>query len=119
MPAHHASPGPRTRHAKRPGQHLPARLPRPGRHRRRRHHHLPRRAVPAAIARRRGGAKAQVAVARSILVIIWHLLADPAARYTDLGPGHYETKIDKNRKARSHIRQLEALGYTVTLTQAA
>jgi len=32
------------------------------------------------IARRRGKATAQVAVARSILVIIWHLLADPAAR---------------------------------------
>src|SRR6516165_6931863 len=29
------------------------------------------------IARRRGKAKAQVAVARSILTIIWHLLADP------------------------------------------
>jgi transposase len=71
------------------------------------------------IARRRGGAKAQVAVARSILVIIWHLLSEPAARYTDLGPGHYETAINKNRKARSHVRQLEALGYTVTLTQAA
>jgi transposase len=73
----------------------------------------------ARIARRRGGAKAQVALARSILVIIWHLLHDPEARYTDLGPGHYQTKIDKNRKTRSHIRQLEALGYHVTLTQAA
>jgi transposase len=73
----------------------------------------------ARIARRRGKAKAQVAVARSILVIIWHLLADPATRYTDLGPGHYQTTIDKTRKARSHIRQLEALGYTVSLTQAA
>jgi len=71
------------------------------------------------IARRRGGAKAQVAVARSILVIIWHLLADPTARYTDLGPGYYDTTINKNRKAHSHIRQLQALGYTVTLTQAA
>jgi len=71
------------------------------------------------IARRTSGAKAQVAVARSILVIIWHLLNDPAARYTDLGPSHYEATIDKNRKARSHIRQLEALGYTVTITQAA
>jgi transposase len=70
------------------------------------------------IARRRGGAKAQVAVARSILVIIWHLLAGPEARYTDLGPAHYERHIDKTRKTRSHIRQLEALGYTVTLTQA-
>jgi transposase len=73
----------------------------------------------ARIARRRGGAKAQVAIARSILVIIWHLLHDPEARYTDLGPGHYQTKIDKNRKTRSHIRQLEALGCHVTLTQAA
>jgi transposase len=73
----------------------------------------------ARIARRRGGPKAQVAVARSILVIVWHLLADPTARFTDLGPGHYETTINKNRKARSYIRQLEALGYTVTLTQAA
>jgi transposase len=73
----------------------------------------------ARIARRRGKARAQVAIARSILVIIWHLLADPTARYTDLGPGHYETKIDKNREARGHIRQLEALGYTVTITQAA
>ena len=73
----------------------------------------------ARIARRRGGAKAQVAIARSILVIIWHLLADPSARFHDLGPRHYQTKIDKNRKTRSHIRQLEALGYHVTLTQAA
>jgi transposase len=71
------------------------------------------------IARRRGKAKAQVAVARSILVIIWHLLSDPETRYADLGAGYYESKIDKNRKARNHIRQLEALGYTVTVTHAA
>ena len=70
------------------------------------------------IARRRGAARAQVAIARSILVIIWHLLADPSARFRDLGPRHYETKINKNRKARNHIRQLQALGYTVTLTPA-
>ena len=70
------------------------------------------------IARRRGKAKAQVAVARSILVIIWHLLADRQARYADLGPGHYQARTDKNRKARNHIRQLQALGYTVTITPA-
>jgi hypothetical protein len=29
------------------------------------------------------------------------------------------SRIDKNRKTRSHVRQLEALGYTVTLAQAA
>jgi transposase len=73
----------------------------------------------ARITRRRGPAKAQVAIARSVLVIIWHLLHDPQARYADLGPGHYQNRIDKTRKARNHIRQLEALGYTVTLTQAA
>jgi len=73
----------------------------------------------ARIARRRGGARAQVAIARSILVIIWHLLADPQARFADLGPGHYQAKTDTSRKARGHIRQLEALGYTVTITQAA
>ena len=71
------------------------------------------------LARRRGKLKALVAVARSILVIVWHLLADRTARYHDLGAGYYASRIDKNRKTRNHIRQLEALGYTVTLAQAA
>ena len=57
--------------------------------------------------------------ARSILVIIWHLLADPAARFRDLGAGYHASRTDKDRKTRSHIRQLEALGYTVTIAQAA
>jgi transposase len=73
----------------------------------------------ARIARRRGKAKAQVATARTILVIIWHLLADRDARYHELGPDWYQNRTDKNRKARGHIRGLEALGYTVTLTQTA
>jgi transposase len=73
----------------------------------------------ARIARRRGAARAQVATARSILVIIWHLLADRSARFCDLGPDHYQATLDKNRKTRSHIRQLQALGYQVTLTPAA
>jgi hypothetical protein len=38
--------------------------------------------------RRRGKTKAQVAVDRSILVIICHLLSDPAARYADLSYGY-------------------------------
>jgi transposase len=71
------------------------------------------------LVRRRGKLKALVAIARSILVIVWHLLADPAARYHDLGAGYHASRTDKNRKTRNHIRQLEALGYTVTLTQAA
>ncbi len=71
------------------------------------------------IARRRGKARAQVAVARSILVIIWHLLADPAARYADLGPGYYQARLDTDRKLRNHIRQIQALGFDVTLTKTA
>ena len=63
------------------------------------------------ISRRRGRKKAVVAIGRSILVIIWHLLADPDARYTDLGSSFYETRINPERRRRNHIRQLEALGY--------
>ena len=70
------------------------------------------------IARRRGKAKAQVAVARSILTIIWHLLSDPAARYTDLGTGYYQARTDTDRKIRNHIRQIRALGFEVTITKA-
>jgi transposase len=71
------------------------------------------------IARRRGKKKAIVAVGRSILIIIWHLLSDPQARYADLGPGFYDSRISNSRKMRSHIGQLEALGYKVTLEPAA
>jgi transposase len=71
------------------------------------------------LVRRIGKLKALVAIARSILVIVWHLLADRSARYHDLGSDFYDERIDKARKTRSHIRQLEALGYTVTLTNAA
>jgi hypothetical protein len=57
-------------------------------------------------------------VARSILVIIWHLFKDPAARFTDLGPGYHQARTDTERKLRNHLRQIQALGFTVTLTKA-
>jgi transposase len=71
------------------------------------------------IARRRGTKKAIVAVGRSILVIVWHLLADPTVRFHDLGAGFYDTRINAERTKRNHVRQLEALGYKVTLQPAA
>jgi transposase len=71
------------------------------------------------LARRIGKQKAQVAVARSILVIVWNLLADPTRRYHDIGPEFYDNRIGPERRKTNHIRQLEALGYTVTLTPAA
>jgi transposase len=71
------------------------------------------------IARRRGTKKAIVAVGRSILIIVWHLLSDPDARFHDLGPGFYDTRVNAERAKRNHIRQLQALGYKVTLEPAA
>jgi transposase len=71
------------------------------------------------IARRRGKKRAVVAVGRSIRVIVWYLLRDEVARFNDLGPCYYDSRINPERKKRNHIRQLEALGYTVTLEPAA
>lgn len=71
------------------------------------------------LVKRRGKLKALVAVARSILVIVWNLLSNPGLRYHDLGSDYYTRRVDTARRTRSHVRQLEALGYTVTLTTAA
>jgi len=68
------------------------------------------------LARRRGKRKALTAIARSILVIIFHLLSDRLARFHDLGPGYYDDRASTERKVRNHVRQLEALGLTVTIT---
>jgi transposase len=71
------------------------------------------------IVKRRGNLKALVAVARSILVIVWRLLADPTARFIDLGPDFYERRTNKDRRTRDLVRQLRALGHEVTLNPAA
>ena len=71
------------------------------------------------IAKRRGKKRAIVAVGRSILVIVWHLLSDEQPMFTDLGADHFTRHVNSETKKRNHIRQLEALGYTVTLTPAA
>jgi transposase len=59
--------------------------------------------------------KAQGAIMRTQLVIAHHLLSDPEARYEDLGPDYYERKADIRRRARGHVRNLERLGYKVTI----
>ena len=71
------------------------------------------------IVKRRGKLKALVAVARSILVVIWHLLNDPAARFRELGSDYHTRRIDIERRMRTHIAQLTAMGYRVTLEPAA
>jgi transposase len=71
------------------------------------------------LARHRGKKKAVVAVGRSLLVIIWHLLANPDTRFHELGADHYDRHVNTVAKRRNHVRQLEALGYKVTLEPAA
>ncbi len=78
-----------------------------------------RRLVRRRLVRRRGKQRTLVAVARSILVIVWHLLNDPEARCVDLGPDYYTSRLDPDRKTRDLVRQLQALGHNVALTPAA
>ena len=61
------------------------------------------------LARRRGKHRAIVAVGNSVLTIVWHLLADPQARYQDLGPDFYWSKVNQRRRERDLVRQLEYL----------
>ncbi len=72
------------------------------------------------VAKRRGKRRAIVAAGNSVLTIIWHLLSDPEARYHDLGPDFYASKISTDKRRRNLVRQLEALtGQKVTLNPAA
>jgi transposase len=64
------------------------------------------------LVKRRGKLKALVAVARSILVIIWQLLSDPTARFHDLGTDYHTTRINKDRRKRALLRELAGLGTT-------
>jgi transposase len=66
------------------------------------------------ISRRRGRNKAAVAVAHSILAAVYHVLST-GKPYTELGVDYFD-KLDATRIERSHVRRLEQLGYTVTLT---
>ena len=70
------------------------------------------------LARRIGKKKAAVAVGHSILVICWHLLTNNAD-YDDLGPDWFTHRTDTDRHRDHLIRQLQGLGYAVTLTKTA
>ena len=69
------------------------------------------------LAARRGGNRAAVAVAHTILVIIYHMLKEGTA-YQDLGADYFD-KLNHDAVARRAIKRLEALGYKVTLEEAA
>jgi hypothetical protein len=59
-----------------------------------------------------GRKKAGCAVGRSILVVVWHLLNNRAARYRDLGSDWHARHTDRSCKARNAQRQLEASATT-------
>ncbi|GHP00309.1 hypothetical protein KSF_103560 [Reticulibacter mediterranei] len=65
-------------------------------------------------ARRLGKKRAIVALSHSVLVIIYHVLRTKKP-YTDLGVDYFD-KLDTSRVQQHHIRRLERLGYSVTLT---
>jgi transposase len=71
------------------------------------------------IARRRGKKKAIVAVGRSILTIVWHLLSNPDTVFHDLGADYYDNRNGTRRATQHHVRRLLALGYRVTLERVA
>jgi transposase len=66
---------------------------------------------------RRGGKKAAIAVAASILTIAYHLLREGTV-YTDLGGDHFD-KRDKDRVAKRLLRRLATLGVEVEVKKAA
>ncbi len=70
------------------------------------------------LADRRGPNKAAVAVAHSLLVVIWHVLTT-GERYEDLGHDWLKRRRDPERETRRLLRQLEALGHSVTLAPSA
>ena len=73
--------------------------------------------LPSIVGSWRGAKRAAVAVGRSILVSVYHLLRD-GEPYHDLGGNYFD---ERNRRAvqRRLVRRLEALGHKVSLEPAA
>jgi transposase len=65
------------------------------------------------LARRRGKKRALVAVAHTLLGIIYHMLRDGTS-YVELGPDHLDRQ-DPERLTRRLVHRLERLGHKVTL----
>ena len=69
------------------------------------------------VKRQRGHKKAVVAVAHQILEIAYYLMRD-GVTYRELGPDYFSAR-SKDRAVRRHVKQLEALGFHVTIEKAA
>jgi transposase len=69
------------------------------------------------LSRRRGKAKAQVALGNTQMRELHVLLSSPGMRYRDLGWDYYERERVTARQVSHHVGKLGALGYEVTLTR--
>jgi transposase len=67
---------------------------------------------------KQGGRKAAIATAHTLIVIIWHVLAETTA-YHDLGSDYFTHRVDNpETRKRRLVRELEALGHKVTIEPA-
>jgi len=69
------------------------------------------------VAARRGGKRAQTAVAHTLLVTAWHLLATNTTHH-DLGGDYFTNRVNSDHhhhRRRRAIATLERLGYHVAL----
>jgi transposase len=69
------------------------------------------------IAAHRGKNRAAVALGHTLLIIVYHVIAEEKS-YQDLG-GSYLDNLDRHGKERRLVRQLEKLGFEVSLTPLA
>ena len=74
-------------------------------------------ALYARVKSHRGHKKAVVAVGHQILEIAYYVMRD-GATYQELGPGYFDQRR-KERVIKRHLKQLEALGVTATISNAA
>ena len=65
------------------------------------------------LAAKKGAKRALVAVAHSILVIVYHILTD-GTEYQDLGENYFDER-SKEATIKRSIQRLERLGCTVTV----
>jgi transposase len=71
------------------------------------------------LASRRGKKRAKVAIGHDILLAAWYILSHDVD-YQDLGADYFDTHVmNPGRKVTRLTQQLQALGYRVTLEQAA
>ncbi len=69
------------------------------------------------VSRRRGKARAIVAVGNTQMRVYHALLSHPGMRYQDLGWDYYERERDTARQVSHHVAKLAGLGYEVTLAR--